>query len=104
MLHFALSTIFVGLWTEIFHWGLGIGLIILFGLAAYFSPIAKPLFVACAVAVAAFLGGYTVGTHDADVKCTARAAAVDKAVANVVKKTTTKKARAKVDPYDQRTY
>ena len=47
--HYNGSGLLAALWTEIWHWGLGVGLIILCGLLAYFSPFDKKYFIGAGV-------------------------------------------------------
>ena len=61
-----MSSIIAAVWGEVWHWGLGVGLIILSLAAAYFSPIGKQFFLAFAAAVFLLLVAYGVGiTNDA---------------------------------------
>ena len=57
---------------EVFHWGLGIGLIIIFCLLAFFSPVNKKYFVAGAVISAILLFTYSYGHHDEATVCEAK--------------------------------
>lgn len=63
------SGLFHAVWNEIWKWGAGIGLIILFLAAAYLSPFAKQWFVFAAVVVAAALFIYGAGIKDEKVVC-----------------------------------
>jgi len=100
MLTFMVEHAFAGLWSMIWHFGVGIGLVILLLAAAYFSPIGKKEFIYAAVVVLAFLGGETMGVHLEKVHTDAQAAAVEKYVTGVVKGTGTPKSKAQKDPYD----
>lgn len=66
------SGLFAAGWAEIWHWGLGIGLLILCGLLAYFSPFDKKYFIGAAVVIAVAMFVYGIGHHDAAVVCEAK--------------------------------
>jgi hypothetical protein len=59
-------------WASVWHWGLGIGLIILFIAATFFSPIGKQFFAAAAAATFLFLVVYGIGQRDESVICDAK--------------------------------
>src|SRR5271170_3815433 len=59
-------------WGSVWHWGLGIGLIILFIAATFFSPIGKQFFAAAAAATFLFLVVYGIGQKDERVICDAK--------------------------------
>ena len=94
--------IFAGLWAELWHLGLGVGLIVLLAAAAWFLPFGKKFFIVAAIGCAMALGGYMTGLKNASTRCAAQAIAVDNAVKKVVKSTTTKRGRAWKDPYDSK--
>lgn len=54
---------FAGVWAEVWRFGIGLGLIIVFLAAAYFSPILKKDFVYAAVVVAVLLASFTYGVR-----------------------------------------
>jgi len=93
---------FAGLWPLIWHFGVGIGIIILLGVAAYFAPTIKlkALCIACAVGVAAFVLGEGVGVRIEKAHTQAQQATTDKFVGKTVKGTTTKRGRAWKDPWN----
>lgn len=101
---------FAGLWAEIWHWGIGIVLIVLlvggsvfsqsipfFG--PYLAPVRKDMLWAAA-AIALLLGGEWIGTHDEKARCVAQQVVVN----NFVDKVTTKSHKQRTlkykDPYD----
>src|SRR5271170_6940559 len=59
-------------WASVWHWGLGIGLIILFIAATFFSPIGKQFFAAAAAATFLFLVVYGIGQRDESAICDAK--------------------------------
>lgn len=95
---------FAGLWPLIWHFGLGVGIIILLGVAAYFAPTIKlkALCIACAVGVGAFVVGEGVGVRIEKAHNAAQTAETNKFVDKTVKGTTTPKARAKPDPWNSK--
>ena len=96
------ETVAHAVWADIFAWGGGIGLAILFFLAAFFSPVAKKDFfyggVICLLAVAIY--GY--GTRVATAICVAKENAVVVKVDKIVAKTKTPAYRRAADPYNKR--
>ena len=95
---------FAGLWGLIWSFGLGIGLLILLGVGAYFAPSIKlkALCIALAVGVGAFLAGESVGVKMEKAHNQAQTATTNKFVDKTVKGTTTPKARAKADPWNSK--
>ena len=59
-------------WANVWHWGLGIGLIILFIAATFFSPIGKQFFAAAAAATFVLLVVYGIGQRDESAVCDAK--------------------------------
>lgn len=105
--HLALA----GVWSQVWHWGTGIGLIILCLAGAYFTtaiPIIGPylkdarrdLLWAAAV-IAIFLAGQALGAHDQARKEAAKQIVVEQKVDSVVDKTTTPKYRKQKDRHDR---
>ena len=96
-----------GAWASVWHWGLGIGAIIILCCLAIFStsiPLIGPyltgtrnFFLAAALMVAMFLGGQWVGNRDATARCVAKTVVIEKTVIKAVDKA--KKSTSK-DPYD----
>lgn len=90
----AIQSAFAGAWGYIFHWGTGIGLIVLLLVAAYFTtaiPLIGPFLnkfrwhlVVAAGGIALFLAGSTVGSRDAMNRCIAKQEIVKKRVEDVV--------------------
>jgi len=66
------SGLLAATWTVVWHWGAGVGLIILLLAAAYFSPFAKRYFVYAAVVVAAVMTIYGFGLTDEKKICAAQ--------------------------------
>jgi hypothetical protein len=95
---------FAGLWTMIWHFGLGIGFIILLGVGAYFAPTLKlkALCIALALVIGAFVIGEGVGVNLEKRHNEAQVAATNNFVDKTVKGTTTPKARAKPDPWNNK--
>src|SRR5579863_2730450 len=100
MISFTIQSFFAGTWDLIWHQGLGIGLIICFVLAAYFSPVFKKDLLYCAFIVGAFLLAEDIGTHDEAKHVAAQEQVVDKKVTAVVKKAKSPKTQASHDPWN----
>lgn len=100
MLTTVVELFFAGIWGMVFHWGLGIGLIVLFLAAAYFSPIGKKDLVYCAVIVVVFLVAEAVGIHDEKVHRDAQDKVISQAVGKAVTKTKTEQAKKRKDRWD----
>jgi hypothetical protein len=95
---------FAGLWTMVWHWGIGVGLIILLLAAAYFSPLCKKDFVYAAVIVAVAMFFEGVGVHMEAKYRDAKAAVIQKDVDSAVQEKQTPKAEKSKDPWDKPTY
>ena len=63
MIHYFFAMFFAGLWGEVWRFGIGIGLIILCLVAAYFSPILKKDFLYAAAVIAAFVIAFGYGVN-----------------------------------------
>ena len=100
MLTTVVELFFAGIWTMVWHWGLGIGLIILFLAGAYFSPIGKKDFLYLALAVVIALVFEAVGIHDEKVHRDAQGKVITTAVSKTVAKTHTEKAKTRKDRWD----
>ena len=106
----ALQLLFAGAWASIWHWGLGVGLIILLLACAYFTtavPLIGPWLTGlrrdllwAAAVVAIILGGEYVGNRDSDKRCVAKTIVVEKVVTKAVASTKTNRARQSRDPWD----
>ena len=105
---------FAGLWAEVWHWGLGIGLIILLVAGSIFSqsipligpwlaPIRKDMLWAAAV-IAVLLAGEYIGQRTEAAKCLARQVVVEKIVDKTVDKTKTPSYKNQVDPYQSKDF
>lgn len=99
-----------GVWAQVWHWGTGIGLIILLLAAAYFTtaiPFIGPslkdarghLLMAAAV-IAVFLAGQALGAHDANRRNAARQIILEQHVDTVVETTKTPRFRKMPDRWD----
>jgi len=73
---YSASGLIDAIWGEVWHWGLGIGLIILFTAAAFFSPIGKQAFAGAAFAVFCLLVAYGFGQKDRAAICEAQVKAL----------------------------
>ena len=105
MLTTVVELFFAGIWGMVFHWGLGIGLIVLFLAAAYFSPIGKKDLIYCAVIVAVFLVAEAVGIHDEKVHRDAQ----DKVISQpryrrLSRRPQTEKAKKRKDRWDRQRF
>lgn len=100
MINFTIQSFFAGSWDLIWHQGLGIGLIICFLLASYFSPVFKKDFLWCAAVVGAFLLAEDLGIHDEAKHVVAQEQVLDKKVISVVKKAKSPKVQASHDPWN----
>lgn len=89
-----------GLWAEIWKWGLGVALIILFLAAAYFIPIGKRYFVEAAVIVAVAMFVYTKGVYDQHLRCAAQQKIVYRQVTAAVTYAKSRRALHARDPYN----
>ena len=70
--HWVTHDLAASIWTLVWHWGTGVGAIVLLLAAAFFSPFCKKDFVYAAVIVAVALFIYGYGTVDASRLCDAR--------------------------------
>ena len=107
---FSIDMFFAGIWPMVWHWGIGIGLIILILLAEVFTsviPVLGPLLMPfrrdmlwAAGAIAVFLFAQGIGIKDEAARCIARQVKIENRIDSVVKETTTPRALIKPDPYD----
>jgi len=97
---------FAGLWTLIWHFGVGIGIIILLGVGAYFAPTVKlkALCLALAGIVAALVIGEGIGVNMEKSHTDAQQAQTNQFVDKTVKGTTTTKSRGTADPWNRKEY
>jgi len=93
---------FAGIWGMVWHWGLGIGLIILCAFGAWFSPLYKKDFIYAGIIVIVALCCEAIGIHDEKAHIAAQQQALVDAVNKVVNSTTTMKSQKAKDPYDNR--
>ncbi len=99
-----------GIWSQVWHWGTGIGLIIICLACAYFTtqvPFIGPWLANArkdllwaAGAIALFLAGQALGAHDEARKNAAKQIVVEQKIDTVVEGTKTPAAKAKPDRYD----
>ena len=101
-MNFAIDLFFGGLWSMVWHWGIGIGLVILLCGAAWFSPVFKKDFVYCAILVAVCLAYGTLLVQDEKKHEQAQQQLLIKKVHTVVQHTKTPQARAEKDRYDNK--
>lgn len=103
-----LSVLTAGLWQVFWPAAIGTVIVVLLLALAYFSPLGKRYFVEAAVIVVIGVGVYQFGLHQADARCRAQNIAATKVINKVVHKavrhTTTKRARAAIDPWNRRDY
>lgn len=99
-MQFTIDLFLGGLWSMVWHWGIGIGLIILLCAAAYFSPVFKKDFLYAALLVIVALFFEAVGIHDERARVAAQEKLIGQKVTSVVKDTTTPVSRGERDPYD----
>jgi hypothetical protein len=104
MVLYAVEHFFAGLWTLVWHFGLGIGVIILCGVGAYFAPTPKLklLCIGVGVFVGALLVGEGIGVNMEKSHVVAQQKQTDTFVDKTVKSTTTKAARGKPDPWNSK--
>lgn len=93
-----------GLWTMLWHWGSGVGLIILLLAAAYFSPFDKKWFIFGAALVVLFMVGEYVGVQMESKYRDAKAASITSSVDKTVSKTATPAAKKQKDRWDNPRY
>jgi hypothetical protein len=95
---------FAGLWTLIWHFGLGIGIIILLGVGAWFAPTIKlkALCIGAAAFVIALLIGEGIGVNMEKSHTQAQQAETNGFVDKTVQGTTTPKSRGQADPFDNK--
>ena len=106
MFEYVVQHAFAGLWALIWHFGVGIGVIILLGVAAYFAPTLrmKVILVAFAIIVGALLVGEGIGVNMEKSHVVAQQQATTNFVDKTVKGTTTTKSRGLDDPWDRKDY
>jgi hypothetical protein len=101
---FALDSLFDGLWDMIWKEGLGIGLIICFLLAAWFSPVFKKDFFYAAVITGVLLVVFNFGIKSESKHTVAQEKVVNTTVDNAVKRSKTPAVRRAKDPWDNPKY
>ena len=101
---FALQDQLAGLWTLVWHQGVGIALIVGFLAAAYFSPVFKKDFFYAALVVGAFMLAEDIGIHDEKKHVVAQEQLIEKMVVTAVQKSVTPIVRHAKDPWDRKEY
>lgn len=104
MLDTTVQLFFAGIWGIVWHWGLGVGGIILCLAAAYFSPIGKKDFLYIALCIVVALVFEAIGIHDEKVHRDAQEQVISKKVSGVVAKTQTSQAAKRKDKWDNPKY
>lgn len=99
-----------GIWSQVWHWGTGIGLIILCLAGAYFTsaiPILGPWLANArkdllwaAFGIAVFLAGQALGAHDEARKAKARVVVIQDTVTKAVTHAKTPAAHQRKDKFD----
>lgn len=104
MVTYLIEHAFAGLWTLIWHFGVGIGIVILLGIGAWFAPSLKlkALCIGAAAFVIALLVGEGIGVNMEKSHNVAQQAQTNNFVDKTVEGTTTKKSRAKADPWNNK--
>lgn len=110
MLKTAVDLLFAGAWSFIWHWGLGIGIIILCIVGVVFTdsiPVIGPWLgrerkwlITVAIGTALLLVGEYIGARDASNRCAAKTVIIEKRVHDVVKGVETPGAAKQSDPFD----
>lgn len=99
-----------GIWSQVWHWGVGVGAIILCLAAAYFSnyiPVIGPwlgrerkALLAIAAAIGLILVGEAIGAKDEAKKCEARTVVIEKVVTKATDKAKKSRGSKSKDPFD----
>ncbi len=106
MFAYLVEHFFAGLWTMIWHFGVGIGLVILSLAGAYFAPTIRMKVILCvaAILIVVFLIGEAIGIRMERAHVDAQAATTNSFIKGTVERTTTPKSRGKADPWDRKEY
>ena len=104
MLLYAVEHFFAGLWTLVWHFGVGIGIMILLSVGAFYAPTPKLklLCVGALVFVGALLLGEGIGVNMEHSHMVAQQKQTDTFVDKKVKSTTTPASRRQPDPWDSK--
>lgn len=100
----SLQLLFAGMWSMIWQWGLGIGLVILCGVGAWFSPVYKKDFIYAGMIILLALFFEGVGIAQERSHCTAKSEVIVTTVDKVVKSTETPASKQQRDKYDDPNY
>ena len=99
-----LDLAFAGAWAYLWHWGLGIGLIVLFIAGYFFTPAILSAhrvdFLWAAAIVFVFLTGEATGDKEGRARCVTKTEIIQKDVVKVVRGTASPASRAKKDKFD----
>jgi hypothetical protein len=95
-----LHLLFAGIWTMVWQWGIGIGLVLLCGAGAFFSPIYKKDFIYAGLIVGVALFFMSLGIAQEKAHCTAQSTVIVNTVDKIVKQTSTPQSRATKDKFD----
>jgi hypothetical protein len=101
---FLVEHAFAGIWSLVWQWGIGIGLIILCFAGAWFLPLWRKDFIYAAALVFVALFFMGVGINQWKKHVVAQQEALDTQVNKVVNGTTTEKSKAAKDRYDNKNY
>jgi ABC-type siderophore export system fused ATPase/permease subunit len=101
MIQYFIEMAFAGVWTMVWHWGIGVGLVICLCALAYLLPVYQKDFLYAALLIVVALFFMAVGIRDERTRVAAQQQTLIKEVDTVVQGTKTPRARAQRDPYDQ---
>lgn len=101
MVQYFIEMAFAGVWSMVWHWGVGIGLIICLCALAYLLPVYQKDFLYAALLVVVALVFMSIGIRDERTRVAAQQRVLINQVDKVVKGTRTPSSRAARDPYDQ---
>jgi hypothetical protein len=96
----AIHLLLAGMWEMVWQWGIGVGLLILCLAGAFFSPLFKKDFLYAALIIVVALFFMSLGVAQERSHCTAQNQVIVTTVTKVVKATTTPKAKAAKDKFD----
>lgn len=103
MVQYFVEMLFAGVWTMVWHWGVGIGLVICLCALAYLLPAYQKDFLYAALLVVVALFFMAIGIRDERTRVAAQQKVLQQQVDTVVKGTRTPQSRAARDPYDEGT-
>jgi hypothetical protein len=100
MVPWLIENFFAGTWQMIWHWGVGVGLIIICLLCMWFLPVWKKDFLYAAIVVATALLFEAVGIHDERAHVIAQQHDLQNRVDKIIQSTKTPAARKAHDRFD----